>query len=379
MLDTESIRVEKRTDSGSVLGLFGLAESSTLPATLRAGFATLTRRSTENPQVGVTADCVAPSLIVRANLRTDKAKRVQIASRLSRQEQCSVGDTLRAWSKFKIGQNFLKNVVNLEIRERVNSKEILRLLRSLRMTKSVNHFLTSLPTNLLTFKPAFTLAETLITLGIIGVVAALTIPELMTAYKAHQLRSQFLKSYSTVQQVFKQMEADDVSLDPATYNGSTFYKEFSKYLKNVQLCSGVSTNSPVIGCYYPKTSTSHYKGISGYYLDDGQILLLDGTLLLFENTVKTSNPNIFVSVDLNGYLTKPNIAGYDLFTFEFVDGELRTMGDKGTKFIGNEYCDFTKMMQQQSSSQNSNNFGIACAHKAKTESDYFKKAIKFLK
>ena len=39
----------------------------------------------------------------------------------------------------------------------------------------------------------FTLAEILITLGIIGVVAAMTIPALMTAYKAHRYKSQFLK------------------------------------------------------------------------------------------------------------------------------------------------------------------------------------------
>ena len=59
----------------------------------------------------------------------------------------------------------------------------------------------------------FTLAEVLITLGIIGVVAAMTIPTLMVNYKAHQLHSQFLKSYSTIQQVFRRMEGDEVSLD----------------------------------------------------------------------------------------------------------------------------------------------------------------------
>lgn len=62
----------------------------------------------------------------------------------------------------------------------------------------------------------FTLAEVLITLGIIGVVAAITIPNLITNNKAQKLRSQFLKSYSTVQQVFKQMEADDISLTPSS-------------------------------------------------------------------------------------------------------------------------------------------------------------------
>lgn len=43
----------------------------------------------------------------------------------------------------------------------------------------------------------FTLAESLITLGIIGVVAAMTIPNLLTNYKTQRLHSQFLKSYST--------------------------------------------------------------------------------------------------------------------------------------------------------------------------------------
>ena len=39
----------------------------------------------------------------------------------------------------------------------------------------------------------FTLAEILITLGIIGVVAAMTIPNLINAYKAKQLRTRFNK------------------------------------------------------------------------------------------------------------------------------------------------------------------------------------------
>lgn len=38
-------------------------------------------------------------------------------------------------------------------------------------------------------KKGFTLSEVLITLGIIGVVAALTIPGLITTYKAHRLHT----------------------------------------------------------------------------------------------------------------------------------------------------------------------------------------------
>lgn len=219
------------------------------------------------------------------------------------------------------------------------------------------------------------MAEILITLGIVGVVAALTIPGLMTAYKAHQLRAQFLKSYSTVQQVFKQMEADDVSLDPATYStndrGAFFYKVFMNYLKGATECYTRSVKS----CY--PGSPNFYKAYDGknnimsWYFDDGQILLPDGTLLLFENPSKSSNGgNIFVSVDLNGWTGLPNKAGYDLFVFEFFDGELKTMGDKGTTFPVDKYCD--------PNAQISNN-GLGCAHRAKTETDYFKSLVKYFK
>ncbi len=71
----------------------------------------------------------------------------------------------------------------------------------------------------------------------------MTIPNLMTAYKAHKLCTQFLKSYSTIQQAFKQMEADDVSLDSSTYPDRTFYKTFIKYLKGATDCGAYGSNS----------------------------------------------------------------------------------------------------------------------------------------
>lgn len=48
-------------------------------------------------------------------------------------------------------------------------------------------------------KLAFTLAEVLITLGIIGVVAAMTIPTLMSNYRKKQLETQIKANYSLVQ------------------------------------------------------------------------------------------------------------------------------------------------------------------------------------
>ena len=221
-------------------------------------------------------------------------------------------------------------------------------------------------------KGGFTLAEVLITLGIIGVVAAITIPGLIANYKAQRLRSKFLKSYSTVQQVFKQMEADDVSLNPDDYGASTFYKTFANYLAGATLCSNTKTITNPL-CYNRNVQgATFYKGINGYYLDDGIILLPDGTLLMFENTVKTANPYVFVTVDLNGIKNPPNMAGFDTFTFEFKDGVLRTMGDKDTHFQGDKYCDLAKVK----TSPGGYNLGIACAQKAKQDSEYFKTLVK---
>ena len=47
-------------------------------------------------------------------------------------------------------------------------------------------------------KKGFTLAEVLITLAVIGVVAALTIPVLVQKYQKKQLYSQFMKAYNTI-------------------------------------------------------------------------------------------------------------------------------------------------------------------------------------
>lgn len=51
-------------------------------------------------------------------------------------------------------------------------------------------------------KFAFTLAEVLITLGIIGVVAAMTMPSLITNYQEKQRVSQLKKVYSALSQAF---------------------------------------------------------------------------------------------------------------------------------------------------------------------------------
>ncbi len=57
-------------------------------------------------------------------------------------------------------------------------------------------------------KTAFTLAEVLITLGIIGVVAALTLPSLIQSYKERVTVTKVQKAYSILNQAFKRISEE---------------------------------------------------------------------------------------------------------------------------------------------------------------------------
>ena len=77
---------------------------------------------------------------------------------------------------------------------------------------------------------AFTLAEVLITLGIIGVVAAMTIPGLITKYRRHVVETKLAKFDSVINQAVRMSIAEN---DDLVYNGSLSMSqnEAGEYLK----------------------------------------------------------------------------------------------------------------------------------------------------
>ena len=70
------------------------------------------------------------------------------------------------------------------------------------------HLAAWLPSRLAAKKAAFTLAEVLITLGIIGVVAALTLPTLIQNHQKQVYVTQLKKAYSIYSNMFNKMAAD---------------------------------------------------------------------------------------------------------------------------------------------------------------------------
>lgn len=224
-------------------------------------------------------------------------------------------------------------------------------------------------------KKAFTLAEVLITLGIIGVVAALTIPTLVNNYRKKQFETGLKKEYSVLLQaldMYKQDNETPLKKEDTDQSHGEFKNKIKPYLKILVDCGDEQAGKYEAKCvqngYYTQDKKYTYKTYSGNIanedlFDDGQIILNDGSHLLFENMGNGSD--VFVSIDVNGYNKLPNKWGEDVFTFQLMnDGKLLPMGAEGTIYADEDtFCSKTS----------SNRFnGIACANRAIYDSSFWK-------
>ena len=96
-----------------------------------------------------------------------------------------------------------------------------------------------LAASLLSRLAAFTLAEVLITLGIIGVVAALTIPTLMANYRKSVVEKKIYTTYNILQNTVRMSAVDNG--DPlfwnlGNWNSDIFEQYFAPYLNIVKRC-----------------------------------------------------------------------------------------------------------------------------------------------
>ena len=96
-----------------------------------------------------------------------------------------------------------------------------------------------LAASLLSRLAAFTLAEVLITLGIIGVVAALTIPTLMANYRKSVVEKKIYTTYNILQNTVRMSAVDNG--DPLfwnldNWNSDIFEQYFAPYLNIVKRC-----------------------------------------------------------------------------------------------------------------------------------------------
>lgn len=156
-------------------------------------------------------------------------------------------------------------------------------------------------------KFGFTLAEILITLGIIGVVAALTIPTLVKNYQEQVYLNQFKNVYTNISQAYQQAVTDTGS-NADTWTAEDAYNNLKATLKVAKDCG---FNTPCAGA-----NNGNIKSLAGdttFVWMKYHLTLADGSTIRFGAYTTDDNKNaIELQVNTNG--TKPpNQLGYDYF------------------------------------------------------------------
>lgn len=82
----------------------------------------------------------------------------------------------------------------------------------------------------------FTLAEVLITLGIIGIIAVITIPSLINTIQDQQYKTAYKKAYSDISQAFA-LPIKDGSMTPRTawYDGAATYDDWNVFRNSMKI------------------------------------------------------------------------------------------------------------------------------------------------
>lgn len=166
----------------------------------------------------------------------------------------------------------------------------------------------------------FTLAEVLITLGIIGVVAALTMPSLIASHKEKVTVARLKKVYSTLENAYMLARNENMDVqswfesDDVKTNSKIFYEKLKPYLNVMKDC-GVESGCLTEG--YVKTLDG--RNYNNYNLNtkEYRFILSDGTqvmIYLAKSDFAASDSIGNIKVDIDGYRGSYTF-GKDFFIF----------------------------------------------------------------
>lgn len=155
---------------------------------------------------------------------------------------------------------------------------------------------------------AFTLAEVLVTLGIIGVVSSLTLPTLMKNHQRQVYVTQLRKVHTEMSQAVENalLDRNALNLREARLNAGNEGTFLKSYFKVVKDC-GTSDTS----CFVASYDILNQNGTVAQRNDMYKVTLASGAsiALLFNNS-----GTAYGWTDING-IQGPNIACRDLFDF----------------------------------------------------------------
>lgn len=195
-------------------------------------------------------------------------------------------------------------------------------------------------------KKGFTLAEVLITLGIIGIVAAMTLPALINKGREKEFSAKLKKSYTTLQQAYNlavskhgtpdNWDLIDTDSSQGAQNLLNIMAPELKVLKNCGIKGGCWYDDPVRrlnGTVWG--NLNKHKSYSIVQLADGSLLaflIRDKDCAMPRGTTPALATSCALAiVDVNGPKI-PNQIGYDVFWFMLTKYNVLPFGTMGDTY-----------------------------------------------
>ncbi len=172
-------------------------------------------------------------------------------------------------------------------------------------------------------KCGFTLAEVLITLAIVGVVAVLTLPNLIADYQKKQTVTKLKRVYTTFANAFEMAKVDHgdygdwewehIPTDAGARSQYFMNTYVFPYLSVVKTCIPSTTKE----CFAENSTLLNGTVNTGIYGEKHVgFILKDGTTVEAWAGGDSYLPHALFFVDINGF-KKPNKVGRDIFTLRF--------------------------------------------------------------
>lgn len=156
---------------------------------------------------------------------------------------------------------------------------------------------------------AFTLAEVLVTLTIIGVVAAMTIPSLMKNWQQIQYKSAYKKAYSVAQNAYDNANREYLMVENQAGDVDSYNNNFLTFMAQFKVAKRcINTNNSE--CWDVDGEKFESRGPFS-----GSFAFIDSSGMAWTTYwSSTNNASRIFMVDTNGF-QKPNIYGKDRFAF----------------------------------------------------------------
>ena len=174
-------------------------------------------------------------------------------------------------------------------------------------------------------KKGFTLAEVLIAIVVIGLVAMLTVPMIVQNYKKRVATTRLKKFYSTMQQAIALSEIENHSVETWQRAGRDVKNSEGEYDYSANAQSAYDFFMKYLAPYmnYVKAVQTPEKQVS---TENMSVYLADGSVIIFHN-----GGCVDLYYDINGE-AKPNARGRDIFVFAICEDKNRHKYLAGQKF-----------------------------------------------